>query len=119
MSKQPKTYINIDGDVRDAASLTQPGTGRTFRNAWQFNGDVIEVDMAAAREITKENLRRKRQPKLDALDAKWFRAAEAGDTAAQSAVAAKKQALRDVTEAAALQTAGSPEELLKLEETLV
>ena len=43
------TYININGDVRDASSLTVPAD-RTFRGAWQFNGDAVEIDMTAASE---------------------------------------------------------------------
>ena len=46
------TYININGDVRDASSLTVP-SDRTFRGAWSFNGDAVEVDMTAARDIHK------------------------------------------------------------------
>jgi hypothetical protein len=34
------TLININGDVRDAASLTVP-SDRTFRGAWQFNGSAL------------------------------------------------------------------------------
>ena len=43
-------YININGDVRDASSLTVP-SDRTFRGAWQFNGDAVEVDMTKARIV--------------------------------------------------------------------
>jgi len=54
------TYININGDVRDASSITVP-TDRTFRGAWTFNGDAVEIDMTAAREIHKDNLRAERK----------------------------------------------------------
>ena len=50
------TYININGDVRDASSLTIP-TDRTFRDAWQYNGNAVEINMTKAREIHKDNLR--------------------------------------------------------------
>ena len=50
------TYININGDVREASSLTVP-SDRTFRGAWTFNGNAVEIDMAAARNIHKDNLR--------------------------------------------------------------
>ena len=53
------TYININGDVRDASSLTVPAD-RTFRGAWQFSGDAVEIDMAAARDIHRDNLRAER-----------------------------------------------------------
>ena len=87
------TYININGDVRDASSLTIP-TDRTFREAWTFNGDVVEIDMAAARNIHKDNLRAERAPRLAALDVSYMKALEAGSGAA--AIATQKQALRDV-----------------------
>jgi hypothetical protein len=57
------TYININGDVRDAASLTLP-QDRTFRSAWQFNGAAVEIDMTAARGIHRDNLRAERAPLL-------------------------------------------------------
>ena len=105
------TYININGDVRDAASLEVP-SDRTFRGAWQFNGSAVEVDMTAAKEIHKENLRQARKPLLADLDVEWFRVAEqGGDT---SAVAAKKQVLRDITEDARIAAATTPEELKAL-----
>jgi len=107
------TQININGDVRDAASLTMP-TDRVFRGAWQFNGDAVEVDMVKARDIHRDNLRTERNPRLEALDTDWFRAAETGDTTAQSAIAASKQALRDVTSDARIEEATTPEELKAL-----
>ena len=105
------TLININGDVRDASSLTVP-TDRTFRGAWQFNGAAVEVDMDAAKAIHKENLRRERTPLLDALDVQYMRALEAGsDTAA---IVAQKQTLRDVTDDARIANATTPEELKAL-----
>jgi len=108
-----QTLININGDVRDAASLTVP-QDRTFRGAWQFDGAVVEVDMPLARDIHRDNLRAERAPRLDALDADWFRAAETNDTDAQAAVAAQKQALRDVTSDARIDAAATPDELKAL-----
>lgn len=108
-----QTLVNINGDVRDAASLTVP-QDRTFRGAWQFSGDTVEVDMAAARDIHRGNLRAERAPRLEALDTEWFRAAETKDSAAQSGIAAKKQALRDVTEDARIENVSTPEELKAL-----
>jgi len=88
------TYININGDVRDASSLTVP-SDRTFRDAWKFNGNAVEIDMAAARVIHKDNLRAERAPRLEALDVDYMKALEAGSGA--EAIAAKKKELRDVT----------------------
>lgn len=108
-----QTMININGDVRDAASFTVP-QDRTFRNAWQFNGDAVEVDMALAREIHRNNLRAERGPRLEALDTEWFRAAETGDADAQAAIAAQKQALRNVTADGRIDSAATPDELKAL-----
>lgn len=106
-----KTYININGDVRDAKSLTVP-QDRTFRGAWTFSGDAVEVDMPAALAIHKENLRSERQPMLEALDVEFMLALETGgDTAA---VAAKKVALRDSTADARLAAATTPDALKAL-----
>ena len=105
------TYININGDVRDASSLTVPAD-RTFRGAWQFNGAAVDIDMAAARDIHRDNLRREREPKLAALDVDYMKALEqGGDTAA---IAAQKQALRDVTADARIEAATTPDELKAL-----
>ena len=105
--------IDIGGDIRDVNTLTVPAS-RAFRNAWQYNGSVIEIDMALAREIHKDKLRLERLPMLEALDTDWFRATEAGDAAAQSAVAAQKQVLRNITEDARIASAATPEELSAL-----
>ena len=106
------TYININGDVRDAASLTVP-TDRTFRGAWSFNGDAVEVDMAAARDIHKENLRAERKPRLDALDVDFMQALEAGTSTTQ--IATDKQELRDITEDARIAAATTPDALKALD----
>ena len=105
------TYININGDVRDVASLTIP-TDRTFRAAWQFNDAVVEVDMDKAKEIHKQNLRMERKPLLDSLDVQYMRALEAGSDT--TAIVASKQALRDVTDDARIANATTPEELKAL-----
>lgn len=104
-------YIDIAGDVRDVASLTLPAD-RIFRGAWQFEGSAVVVDMAAAREIHKGNLRRERAPKLVALDVEYMKALEqGGDT---SAIAAQKQALRDVTNDPRIEAAATPDALKAL-----
>ena len=105
------TYININGDVRDASSLTVP-TDRVFRGAWQFNGNAVEIDMAAARDIHRDNLRAERKPELEKLDVAYMKALETnGDTAA---IAAQKQALRDVTADARIEAATTPDALKAL-----
>jgi len=108
-----QTYININGDVRDASSVTVP-QDRTFRGAWQFDGDVVEVDMVKAREIHRDKLRSEREPRFAKLDADWFRAAETGDADAQAGVSAAKQALRGVTDDPRIDAASTPDELKAL-----
>ncbi len=106
------TYININGDVREASSLTVP-TDRTFRGAWQFNGDAVEVDMAAARNIHKDNLRAERKPRLEALDVSYMKALEAGSGAAD--IATQKQTLRDITADSRIANASTPDALKALD----
>lgn len=84
---------------------------RTFRNAWKAQGAKVEVDMVKAREIKRDSLRILRAPLLAALDIEYQRADEEGNVAAKAEIAAKKQALRDVTEDPALEAAQTPEEL--------
>jgi hypothetical protein len=107
------TLININGDIRDAASLTVPAD-RTFRGAWQFDGNAVEIDMDKARDIHRDHLRAERAPRLAALDTEWFRAAETGDAALQAEVAARKQALRNVTEDTRIKAAATPDKLKAL-----
>ena len=106
------TYININGDVREASSLTVP-TDRTFRGAWQFNGDAVEVDMAAARNIHKDNLRAERVPRLADLDVAYMKALEAGSGAAD--IATQKQTLRDITDDSRIASASTPDALKALD----
>lgn len=84
---------------------------RSFRNAWKVNGASIEVDMPKAREIHKNRLRELRKPKFETLDVQFLRALEAADSAAQSSIAGKKQALRDVTIHPSITAALTPDAL--------
>jgi len=84
---------------------------RAFRNAWLTDGKTVSVDMPKAREIHKNRLREMRAPKLAALDIEYQRADEAGDATAKKAVAAKKQALRDVTADPGIAAAQTPDDL--------
>ena len=106
-----KTYININGDVRDASSLTVPND-RTFRGAWTFSDKAVEIDMTKAREIHKDNLRAERKPRLEALDVDYMKALEAGSGA--DAIAAKKKTLRDITADAKIANAADAEALKAL-----
>lgn len=81
---------------------------RTFRNAWELQSGRVEHNMAKCGELTKDRLRRDRQPLLEAQDVAYMRATEAG--ADTSAIVAEKQRLRDVTK---LATPGLSLEALK------
>lgn len=86
-------------------------TDRTFRNAWKPDAGAVVVDMVKAVAIHKDRLREIRAPKLAALDAEYMMAMEQNDTARMQIVAARKQALRDVTADPSLTAAKTPEEL--------
>ena len=55
----------------------------------------IQVNIAKAKDITKDKLREERKPLLEKLDVDFQRALETG--ADTTAIIAKKQALRDAT----------------------
>ena len=57
----------------------------------------IGINLNKAKEIHKDKIREVRKPLLEAEDIAFMRAVEAADTAAQASAAARKQALRDVT----------------------
>lgn len=83
------TYININGEKREASSLQLPSTARAFRDAWQFNGSVVEVDPVKAKEIqinrlAQEALDAAREAELDEHKAKMR-----GDTGAAASAAAR------------------------------
>ena len=94
---------------REIAELSIP-TDRIFRNAWEDN-DGIKVNMPKAREIHKNKLRELRKPLLEALDMDYMRADEQNDQAKKNEIATKKQALRDVTDDKAIESAQTPEQL--------
>ena len=56
----------------------------------------ITVNIAKAKDITKDRLREKRKPLLEAQDLLFMKAQEQG--ADTSAIVAEKQRLRDVTD---------------------
>jgi len=105
-----KTYIETPNGRIDAGSVAKPDT-RLFREAWLLNGPVIDVDMVKAREIWRDKIRTARLPALEKLDADYMKALEVGDTSLQQSIAARKQALRDATNDAAIEAAQTPEEL--------
>jgi hypothetical protein len=57
----------------------------------------ISINIDKAKEIWLSKYRAVRASLLEALDVEFMRAVESGDISLQSEIAAKKQALRDVT----------------------
>ena len=105
------TLIQIGDEARDVSEITIP-KDRIFRDAWQFNGNAVEVDMVKARDVHRANLRREREPLLQALDVEFMLALERGEDT--SAIAAKKQKLRDVTEDPKIEAADTPTKMKNL-----
>ena len=56
----------------------------------------IKIDIAKAKDITKDRLRAERKPLLEALDVEFIKAQEQG--ADTSAIVTEKQRLRDITQ---------------------
>lgn len=85
-----------------------------YRGAWTWTTPepVIDIDMAKAREIHRDILRKLRAPRLAALDVEFMRAIERGapDSEVQE-INAKKQALRDIPAHPSIESAQTPEEL--------
>lgn len=88
-------------------------TDRHFRDAWKDapGKNKPEVHMPKAREIHIARLRKLRARALDTLDNEYMLADEAGDVQKKKEIAAKKQALRDITTHPAIAAAQTPEEL--------
>ena len=57
----------------------------------------ITVNLIKAKDIAKNNLRTERTSILASLDVQFMRAVESGNTELQTAIAAQKQVLRDIT----------------------
>ena len=62
-------------------------------------------------DIPTDQIRAERAPLLAELDIAYMRASEANDTSAMTAIATRKQALRDATKDPAIAAAKTPEEL--------
>jgi len=84
---------------------------RTFREAWELNGDVISVNMPKARVIHMDRIRMLRNKKLKDLDVDYIMAMEASDQAKMDEIASLKSILRDIPQAFDLSVAETPEEL--------
>ncbi len=94
-----------NGKTINAEGVTKP-SDRHFRNAWVIgDAGVITEDMTEAKKIFKDKIREVRGPLLEAEDVIWMKAAEADDSSAKTASAAKKKKLRDAPAASAISSA--------------
>ena len=78
---------------------------------------IIKTDMAKAKEIHKNNIRRVREPKLAALDIEFQKALET--SADTTSIVSKKKALRDAPANAAIDAAKTEAELKAAWDTAV
>lgn len=101
-------WLPATWDIIDAADVP---TDRTFRSAWSAVDRTVAVDMPKAVECHKDRLRQMRKEIFERLDAEFLRAIETGNQTLQAAIAAKKQALRNVTADPAITAARTPDEL--------
>jgi len=69
-----------------------------YFDAFEYDNLGIACNIDKAKQIHLDKFRAARAPKLEALDIDYSRADESGDAAKKAEIAAKKQALRDVTE---------------------
>jgi|GEM_PF-5056374 len=104
------TYIETKQGRVETTGITKPNE-RIFRDAWQLNNGVIEVDMEAAREIWRDKIRTARASVMDGLDADYMKALELGDITLQQTIATQKQILRDAPNDAAIDAALNVEAL--------
>ena len=72
---------------------------------------MIKVNMEKAKNIKLDALRVERNKKLSALDIEFQKALEQGDTEGQQAIAARKQALRDLPQTETFEGIETPEDL--------
>lgn len=101
----------VPADATNVHVVDSVPADRTFRNAWTVVGGVVVHDMDKCRDIQRDRIRQARVPVLAALDVEFMKAVEAGDTATQAEVAAKKQALRDLPDVPSIDAAKTPEDL--------
>lgn len=102
--------ISVGGLTVDAANVTVPDN-RDFRNAWQLEGAVIEVDMNKARDIHRDLIRIVRKEAFAVNDINLQDAMIDGDADAKATGVARRDALRDAPADPAIDAATTPEEL--------
>ena len=111
---------SVPSDARDVEIVAAEAVpaDRTFRGAWRRDTRPmpapVTIDMAEARGIHRDRIRRARDRRLAALDLDYQRADEAGDAAEKRRVATLKQKLRDIPQSFDLGHAETPEALKQL-----
>lgn len=90
------------GSTYKVVDVSELPADRSLRRAWKLHPAIgVVEDVVVAREITKDRLRAERAPLLADLDTQFLRALETGaDASVIGDIAARKQALRDVTKLA-------------------
>lgn len=108
---QPNGQVAVvipTGDVNDAIKDVPEGVeykivesvdiDNDYFNAYEFDAETgAKVSIEKAKAIHLDKFRAARAPRLSALDIEYMKAVESNDEAKKAAVAADKQALRDVT----------------------
>lgn len=112
-----KAAAGPNGEVRFVplswrfATMDEVPKDRTFRNALKDESGKLKHHMPTARNIWRDKMRQARANRLSALDTEYMRADEIGNAQSKKDIAAKKQALRDVTTLPEIEAAKTPEEL--------
>lgn len=87
---------------------------RDYRNAWEFVGGKVTENLAKAKEIHRDRLRRERTELLVPLDIEVSKSIAIGDLAAAQTAESQRQALRDITEDPRIDAATSVDELRQI-----
>lgn len=111
-----KTYININGEVHDTASLNLPRS-REFRDAWQLNKAVVEININKAKEIRLEQLANEAKVEAEKAEKDELEFALHGDIVRQEEAKVRKDRLRGAPKQEGINfiaNASKPEELATL-----
>lgn len=100
--------------VLDLSELPEPANDMPFRGAWRTEGQGVFVDMPAARNIIRADLRHMRERMWPSLDAAVTAALAKGDQAAAQVAEARRQRARDLPASPQLEEAKTPAELKAL-----
>lgn len=103
--------IASEGYAPEIVERTAIPASREFRNAWKKGEGKVDIDMATARTIHMDRIRKARDKALKVQDVKYLLADEGGDMTRKAEVAAQKQYLRDIPQNFDLESCQTPEEL--------